>query len=165
MNRTERETYITKLAEMQVTIDHIEKWLGTYGFQKDFTNSNPSLNEIKVQLRALKLEKLGVESHIATDLPITIEGYIGEDEEQVDQDEHGVVNEVYHYLGCPVFPKEHNRHYGTVQYDKFRDLTEIFKMNTGKYIRVSVEEVPLGDGESCGKCENRFKCLTTKVCK
>ncbi|MDD2730935.1 MAG: hypothetical protein PHW33_02300 [Candidatus Portnoybacteria bacterium] len=165
MNRTERQAYIAKLEEMQTTITNIEKWLGTYGYQRDFTNASPSVTEIKQQLKNLKLEKLGLESHIATDLPITIEGYVGEDEEQVDQDEHGVVNEVYHYLGCPVFPKEHNRHYGTVQYDKFRDLTEIFKMNTGKYIRVSVEEVPLGDGESCGKCENRFKCLTTKVCK
>ena len=150
---------------MQTTITNIEKWLGTYGYQRDFTNASPSLSEIKQQLKSLKLEKLGLESHIATDLPITIEGYIGEDEEQVDQDEHGTVNEVYHYLGCPVFPTDRPRHYGTVRYDKFRDLTEIFKMNTGKYVKVSVEEIPLGEGEDCGKCENRFKCLTTRVRK
>ncbi len=163
MNRTERETYITKLAEMQADIASIEKWLGTYGYQRDFTNIKPPINDIRAKLKALKLEKLGVESHLATDLPISIEGYVGEDEEQVDQDEHGYRMEIYHYLGCPVFPTNHNRHYGTVRYNKFQDLTEIFKMNTGKYVKVTVEEIPLGEGGNCGKCDNRFKCLTTKV--
>ena len=163
MNRTERETYITKLEEMQATISHIEKWLGTYGCHCDFNNAQPTLQETREQLKAIKLQKFCIESQIANTLPIMIEGYVGEDNNEVEQNEHGIVQEVYHYLGCPVFPQENSRHYGALLYDKFKDLTDIFRNNTGKFLRVSIEEIPLGEGEDCGKCKNRFKCLTTKV--
>ncbi len=163
MNGTEREYFITKLAELQETISKVEKWLTTYGYHCDFTNSKPPIDEIRKHIQLVKRTKLGVESQLATGLPLTIEGYVGEDEEEVDHDEHGRIMEVFHYLGCPVFPTEHNRHYGVVQYDKFKDLTEIFKMHAGKFIKVSIEEVPLGEGNHCGNCDNRFKCLTTKV--
>lgn len=163
MNRTERKKYIGELAEMQATISHIEKWLGTYGYHCDFHNARPSLDEMKEELKKIKIRKLCLESQVATTLPIQIEGYVGEDSEQVDQDEHGTVQELYHYLGCPIFPTDHPRHYGTVGYDKFKDLTDIMKHNTGKFLRITIKEIPLGEGEDCDKCVNRFKCLTNKV--
>ncbi len=153
-----RTASIRQLNEIGAIIHQVEDWLSHTNL-----NSNTLLIDIRNRLRDIKRKKLAIESHVASELPVVLEGYVGEDEEQVDQTEVGVVNEVYHYLGCPVFPTEHNRHYGTIKYDKFRDLTEIFKMNTGKFIRVIIEEIPLGEGQNCGTCENRFKCLTTKV--
>lgn len=152
-----RERAIEILNEMQIEIKAIEEKL----------REPPRLAEYpkyREQLKQIKIKKMCVESQIATSLPIQIEGFLGEDVgDEVDRDEHGSIREIYHYLGCPIFPNGHPRHYGTVGYDRFKDLTEILQHNTGRFLRVTIEAVPLGETDNCEKCNKRFQCLTTKV--
>jgi len=125
--------------------------------------------EEREQLRQVKIKKMCVESQIATTLPIEVEGFLGEDlSDEVDRDERGTIREIYYYLGCPIFPKEDSEvkkywRSGTIGYDRFKDLTEILKYNTGKFLKITIETIPLGEGEACAKCDERFRCLTTKV--
>lgn len=155
-----RERAIELLNEMQVEIKAIEEKLR----EPMVHPKTPWLDEYRQRLKQVKIKKLCVESQIATSLPIEVEGFLGEDVgDEVDRDEHGTIREIYHYLGCPIFPNEHPRHYGTVGYDRFKDLTEILQHNTGRFLRVTIEAIPLGETENCEKCDKRFKCLTTKV--
>ena len=156
MKNESRQKAIELLNEMQIEIKALE------GQISDGSAKNLYANE-REQLRQIKIRKVCVESQIISSLPVELVGYVGEDEDEVDQDERGRVMEIYHYLGCPVFPTDRPRHYGTVQYNKFQDITEILKQNTGQFLKVTIEAVPLGEMENCGKCNNRFRCLTTKV--
>ena len=156
-----RQKAIELLKEMQTEIATLEKELAKLGTIKN--GQIDMVQEPRERLRQIKIKKLSVESQIISSLPVELVGYVGEDEDEVDHDEHGRVMEIYHYLGCPVFPTDHPRHYGTVQYNKFQDITEILKGNTGKFLKITIEAAPLGETEDCMKCENRFKCLTTKV--
>ena len=160
MNET-RHRAIELLAEMQAEITALEKVVEKLGTIKN--GQIDLVQEPRERLRQIKIKKLCVESQIIATLPVEIEGFVGEDEDEVDQDERGRVMEIYHYLGCPVFPTDHPRHYGTVGYNKFQDITEILKQNTGKFLRVTIEALPLGETEECAKCDKRFQCLTTKV--
>lgn len=154
---TERQRAIELLNEMQIAIQVIEKQISS-GSAKNLYDGE------REQLRQIKIKKLCVESQIASSLPIELVGYLGEDVgDEIDYDEHGSIREFYHYLGCPIFPNEHNRHYGTIGYDKFRDITEILQHNIGRFLKITIEAIPLGETENCMKCTNRFKCLTTKV--
>ena len=154
-----RQRAIESLNEMQAEIKAIEQELKNL---KD-NDTIKSLVEVREQLRQIKIKKLCAESQIISSLPVELVGYVGEDEDEVDQDERGRVMEIYHYLGCPVFPTDRPRHYGTVQYNKFQDITEILKQNIGSFLKVTIEAIPIGETENCGKCNNRFRCLTTKV--
>jgi len=156
MKNESRQKAIELLNEMQIEIKAIE------GQISDGSAKNLYAKE-REQLRQIKIKKLCAESQIIASLPVEIEGFVGEDEDEVDHDEHGRVMELYHYLGCPIFPTNHPRHYGVVGYDKFQDITEILKQNTGKLLKVTIEAIPLGETEKCAKCDKRFKCLTTKV--
>jgi len=156
-----RQKAIELLREMETEIATLEKELSSLGVIKN--GQVDMVSEPRERLRQIKLKKLCAESQIISSLPVEFVGYVGEDEDEVDQDERGRVMEIYHYLGCPVFPTDRPRHYGTVQYDKFKDITEILKHNTGKFLKVTIEAIPLGETEDCVKCDNRFKCLTTKV--
>lgn len=149
------------LDEIKIEIRNIEQKL--VGFPGGSAKALWNWRELKEQLRQVKIKKLCIESHIASDLPIKIEGFLSEDEDEVDRDEHGRTVEIYHYLGCPVFPTDRPRHYGTVGYNKFQDITEILKQNTGKFLRVTIEAIPIGETKNCAKCDKRFQCLTTKV--
>ena len=155
-----RERAIELLNEIQVDIKAIEEKLR----EPLVHPKTPWLDEYRQRLKQVKIKKLCVESQIATSLPIAVEGFLGEDVgDEVDRDEHGTIRELYYYLGCPIFPNEHPRHYGTIGYDRFKDLTEILQHNTGRFLKVTIEAIPLGETENCEKCDKRFKCLTTKV--
>jgi len=147
VNKT-RQQIIT---EIEGDIRAIEQKLGTPGL----------ITDTREQLRKIKIKKLCVESQIATSLPIEIEGFLGEDSEEVDHDERGIIRDNVYYLGCPNFGMGRLHNY--VVYDRFKDLTEILQHNTGRFLRVTIEAIPLGEMEACAKCDNRFKCLTTKV--
>jgi hypothetical protein len=108
-----------------------------------------------------RIEQMKVEYKLDQTLPIVIEGFLGEDEQQVDENEHGIVNELYHYLGCPnIDPKKPFSN--KVLYDRLRDITEILKANDTKFLRVTIEAIELGSGENCPTCEKRFQCLTQR---
>ena len=158
-----RQQNIQTLTEIEVDIRAIEQKL------RLLPEPSQWLTDIREQLRQTKIRKFCVEGQIATNLPIEIEGFLGEDTgDEVDRDEHGTIREIYYYLGCPAFPKEDSKVkrywcYGTVGYDMLKDLTEILKMNTGKFLKITIEAIPLGESENCEKCNKRFQCLTTKV--
>jgi len=156
-----RQKAIETLKEMQTEIDALEKELSNLGVIKN--GQIDLVQEPRERLRKLKVNKLCAESQIVAMLPVELMGFVGEDEDEVDQDEHGRVMEIYHYLGCPVFPTDRPRHYGTVAYSKFQDITEILKLNTGKFLKITIEAIPMGETEECAKCDKRFQCLTTKV--
>ena len=146
---------------METEIATLEKKLSTLGTIKN--GQVDMVSEPRELLRQIKVKKLCVESQIASSLPVELVGYLGEDIEEVDQDEHGTVNAVYYYLGCPIFPNERQRHYGTVGYDKLRDVTEVLQHNIGRFLKVTIEAVPLGETKECAECDKRFQCLTTRV--
>jgi len=160
MNET-RQKAIELINEMHIEITALEKELSKLGTIKN--GQVDLVQEPRERLRQIKIKKLCAESQIIATLPVEIEGFVGEDEDEVDSDERGRLMEIYHYLGCPMFPKDDSRHYGMIIYNKFQDITEILKHNTGKFLRVTIEAIPLGETEICMKCDKRFKCLTTKV--
>lgn len=157
-----RQKAIKMLNEIQAEIEVIEKPI--------LWGSAKNLFSIEIeQLKQIKIKKLCVESQITSSLPIELIGYLGEDVgDEIDRDEHGSIRERRLYLGCPSFPKESSKvkaywHYGTIGYDKFRDITEVLQHNVGRFLKITIEAVSLGETENCMKCDKRFKCLTTKV--
>ena len=58
---------------------------------------------------------------------------------------------------------ENHRWKNYVAYDKFKDITEILQHNTGRFLKVTIEAIPIGETKTCVKCDERFQCLTTKV--
>jgi len=109
----------------------------------------------------LRIKRLCLISQLSAALPLTIEGYLGEDEEEVDRDEHGSVRQINYFLGCPSFSKGFN--YGKIQCDDLKNITNILQNNVGKYLRITIEAVEVGERAECEHCNERFKCLTTKV--
>jgi len=96
-------------------------------------------------------------------LPITIEGYLGNDNQEVDRDEYGRIVENFYYLGCPNLDSEHKLGwYGQPRfiYDVEKDITDILQNNLGKYIRITIEAVEIGGRAECEVCKRRFECLT-----
>lgn len=152
-----REYYIRTLNEIQTDIDAIKQKLQPLG-----NGWQGEVAAAKERLKQVRIKKLCVESQIATNLPIEIEGFLGDDvSEEVERDEHGTIREVYYYLGCPNLAR--SIYQPNILYNKFKDLTEILQHNTGKFLRVTIEAIPIGESENCTKCDKRFQCLTTKV--
>jgi len=155
-NKT-REQTIKLRNEMQIEIKAIE------GQISDGSAKNLYVEE-REQLRQIKIKKLCVESQLVASLPIEIEGFLAEDVgDAVDRDEHGTIREIFQYLGCPNFNSKHPG-MSRIAYDEFRDVSEILKHNTERFLRITIEAIPLGESENCAKCDNRFRCLTTR-CK
>lgn len=148
-----REHYIQMLNEIQTEIEAIEQQLSAV--------NGYTIKEIAA-LTKIKLKKLCVENQLSSNLPIVIEGFLGgEVTEEVERDERGSIRETYYYLGCPNLTQ--NIYQPNIMYNKFGDVTEILQHNTGKFLKVTIEAVPLGESETCAKCDKRFQCLTTKV--
>jgi len=145
------------LKEMQIELKMIEFKIATIPMQSEYGK------EIRNQLSQIKIEKLHIEQKIISSLPTELVGFLGEDEDEVDQDERGRTMEIYHYLGCPMFTTKKSYNYGTVVYNKFQDITEILKQHTGEFLKVTIEAIPIGSTKTCAKCNNKFRCLTTKV--
>jgi hypothetical protein len=95
-------------------------------------------------------------------LPVTFEGYLGVDDEEVDRDEHGSIRETLHYVGCPNLKDPNSRAYGIVDCDG-DTITEVLKANAGKFVRITIETVDIDCRKKCENCQERFKCFTTKV--
>lgn len=111
----------------------------------------------------LRVKRLCLISQLSAALPLTMEGYLGEDCEEVGRDEHGSIRQVYHYLGCPSFSTSSAFNYGRIQCDDLKDITNILQNNIGKYLRITIEAIEIGERAECEHCNERFKCLTTKV--
>jgi len=144
MENNKRQEIIGQIAELDVAIAGYELEL-----KKVLPNPiPPNINELRTELQnarnKLKQKKMGLECKLDAMLPVTIEGFLGQDEEQVDQNEHGTVNEIYYFLGCPNL--EETRWREKVKYDRQQDISEILKANEGKLMRVTIEAVELGDG-------------------
>jgi len=99
--------------------------------------------------------------------PAVMEGFLKEEEDAVERLEDGTRYLIYHYLGCPDFrdntATKRAWHYNhrPVRYSALKDVTDILTKNLNKFLRITIEELPLGEGENCGTCPDRFKCLTT----
>jgi len=156
-NKT-RQQIIQMLTEIQTEIKVLESKVATIPSPSEFGT------KIRERLKQVKMKKMCVESQIATSLPIEIEGFLAEDVgDVVDRDEHGTIREIFQYLGCPNFNSKHPG-MSRIAYDEFRDVSEILKHNTERFLRITIEAIPLGESENCAKCDNRFRCLTTR-CK
>lgn len=107
-------------------------------------------------------EKQRIEHEYRSNLPVVLEGYAAENEEEVDSDERGVLVQIYSFLGCPYLDNK-RRQLDTIKYDGLRDLSEIIREHDGKFLRITIEQVDdLNDRKRCQDCELRFKCLTTR---
>ena len=85
-----------------------------------------------------------------------MEGYLDDDEEELDRDEHGITVERRFFLGCPKPPK------GVILYDVNRDIADILESNYGKYVKITIETVDHLDDRLCKDCKDRFICLTIR---
>ncbi len=112
-----------------------------------------------------KLERWSLENKLDGTLPIIIDGDLGEDQEQVNQDKYGREDEIYHYLGCPnttikrKYPNSFPITCHGIEYDRSQDITAILKANKKKYLRITIEELDIEDSK-CNTCDKRFICLT-----
>ncbi len=160
METEKRRTIIQQIADLDIEIAKQDKVVKTV-LPNPVTQSAIDFHRLAQQTKSqLMREKVCLESRLDKVLPITFEGFLGEDEEQVDQNEHGIVNEVYHWLGCPSL--DEGKWQKSITYNRQQDITEILKANSGRLLRVTIEAVEIGDGEKCPTCTKRFQCLTTR---
>ncbi len=102
-------------------------------------------------------------------LPITVEGFVESYRDVIDETERGLIMEVVTYLGCPIFdlkpapPGWSRLRPGNVTYNMSNDISHILAENHGRYLRITIEAIGIGDGAECEECSERFKCLTTKM--
>ena len=85
-----------------------------------------------------------------------MEGYLDDDEEELDRDEYGSTRMRVFFLGCPVPPR------GTILYKQSGDITSLLEEQNGKYVKITIETVDKFDDRQCGECKDRFICLTIK---
>lgn len=123
------------------------------------TSASPKKEELTKAYNAYRREALCLKSQALAVLPIQIEGFLGEDDEEVDHDEHGRVMEIVRWLGCPNLNSK--AYYPTVAYEFQNDISEIFKLNAGKYLRITIEAIDVKDRSKCDTCLDKFKCYTT----
>ncbi len=102
-------------------------------------------------------------------LPIIVEGFVESYEDVVDETERGLIKEVVTYLGCPIFdlkpapPGWRRLRPGNVTYNMRNDISHILAENHGKFLRITIEAIGIGSGADCEACNDRFRCLTTKM--
>jgi hypothetical protein len=111
-------------------------------------------HEYWMQYNTLRSQEEKLYAKINSALPIIVEGYLDED----DAEEDGI-REIYHYVGCPDLNS--HRVLQSIRYDRLQDITDILLQNTGKYIRVTIEAIDIGNRDKCETCCDRFRCLTT----
>ena len=110
---------------------------------------------IHKQITIWRKQEQELKDQILAKLPVRIEGFLACDVEEVDYADNERTMELTSYLGCPVFSRP-----DVIQYDEFADLTEIFRCNEGKYLRITIEEI--SPKTRCNFCEDRFKCYTAR---
>jgi hypothetical protein len=96
-------------------------------------------------------------------LPKQIVGFVGKDTEEIDRDEHGIIQQEYVYLGCPQLKNGSPfRQKGiNVLYDDASDVVKILTAHKGQYLRVTIEALSIEEREDCKVCDLRFQCLTS----
>lgn len=103
------------------------------------------------------------------ELPVVVEGFVETYKDVIDETERGLIRELVTYLGCPIFdlkpapPGWRRLRPGNVTYDMRNDISHILSENHGRFLRITVEAIGIGNGAECDACKERFKCLTTKM--
>ncbi len=111
--------------------------------------------------RDLGLQEMTLVSQLQCKFPMTMCGYVGEDEEDVEQNEHGTVWKITHWLGCPKLDSKTPRPKDAIRYDPLADITQVLELNKGKYLKITIQALDIGERPKCEKCKERFVCLTT----
>jgi len=119
----------------------------------------PKYKELQEAYNILRRKALCLKSQAQAVLPVQIEGFLGEEVEEVDHDEHGRTMEIGWWLGCPNVNRE-TYFSPKLQYSFENDISEILKLNAGKYLRVTIEAIDVGSRGKCETCPDRFKCYT-----